>query len=224
MSLDLLYKTVSTFINALSFSFKLPQIQKIIKNKSSKGLSPFSNYLDFYSILYQGLYGVHKNMSAFIYLENFFTTIQNIIIIFLSWYYSETKATNKLIIWRLFYCVSTPLIIIASLYHNGNWIPEHIWTILALIGMPSMAMSRIVQMRKIQQDKNVGSVSLSSFVLRAAKNFIKILLIMYEKMNYQLILNQLSLGIFTTGVIVFYFKYKDYPDKKKEDEHKVKTK
>ena len=47
---------------------------------------------------------------------------------------------------------------------------------------------------------------------------------MYEKMNYQLILNQLSLGIFTTGVIVFYFKYKDYPDKKKEDEDKVKTK
>ena len=97
MSLDLLHKTVSTFINALSFSFKLPQIQKILKNKSSKGLSPFSNYLDFYSILFQGLYGVHKNMSAFIYLENFFTTIQNIIII----HYIEHLENMVLIILNL---------------------------------------------------------------------------------------------------------------------------
>ena len=87
-----------------------------------------------------------------------------------------------------------------------------------------MAMSRIAQMRKIYQSKNVGSVSLSSFVLRAAKNFIKILLIMYETMNYQLILNQLSLGVFTLGVILFYLKYKDYPANKKDEEHKAKSK
>ena len=65
-------------------------------------------------------------------------------------------------------------------------------------------------MIKIQKEKSVGAVSLMSFILRAAKNFIKVIVILFESRNWQLIINQLWYGILNFGVVVFYFKYKDY--------------
>ena len=196
-------------ITFVSLSFKIPQIYTILKKKSVKGLSPLSNYFDFYSILFQGLYSLHKNLSYLIYLEYFSTSIQNITIIFLSWYYSE-KSTYKDYLLRFIFIISTPLIIIFSLLKNGNLIPEKIWSILVLCGLPFMSISRISQMIKIQKEKSVGAVSLMSFILRAAKNFIKVIVILFESKNWQLIINQLWYGILTLGVIIFYFKYKDY--------------
>ena len=196
-------------ITFVSLSFKIPQIYTILKKKSVKGLSPLSNYFDFYSILFQGLYSLHKNLSYLIYLEYFSTSIQNITIIFLSWYYSE-KSTYKDYLLRFIFIITTPLIIIFSLLKNGNLIPEKIWSILVLCGLPFMSISRVSQMIKIQKEKSVGAVSLMSFILRAAKNFIKVIVILFESRNWQLIINQLWYGILTLGVIIFYFKYKDY--------------
>ena len=196
-------------ITFVSLSFKIPQIYTIIKKKSVKGLSPLSNYFDFYSILFQGLYSLHKNLSYLIYLEYFSTSIQTITIIFLYWYYSE-KSKYKDYLLRFIFIITTPLIIIFSLLKNGNLIPEKIWSILVLCGLPFMSISRVSQMIKIQKEKSVGAVSLMSFILRAAKNFIKVIVILFESKNWQLIINQLWYGILTLGVIIFYFKYKDY--------------
>ena len=214
---QLIHKSISIFINLLSLSFKIPQIYTMLNKKTSKGISPLSNYLDFYSILFQGLYGYHKGLSILIYLENFSSSIQNIIIIFLSWYYSNEKSSNKSILLKFLFCVTTPLIIFLSVYDKGNLIPDFLWNVLVLFGMPFMAMSRIAQMRKIYVEKSVGAVSLMSFILRAMKNFIKIFVIMYEKFNWQLILNQLWLGIFTVGVIGFILKYRNYNKKDKSN-------
>ena len=196
-------------ITFVSLSFKIPQIYTILKKKSVKGLSPLSNYFDFYSILFQGLYSLHKNLSYLVYLEYFSTSIQTITIIFLYWYYSE-KSTYKDYLLRFIFIITTPLIIIFSLLKNGNLIPEKIWSILVLCGLPFMSISRVSQMIKIQKEKSVGAVSLMSFILRAAKNFIKVIVILFESRNWQLIINQLWYGILTLGVIIFYFKYKDY--------------
>ena len=73
-----------------------------------------------------------------------------------------------------------------------------------------MSISRVSQMIKIQKEKSVGAVSLMSFILRAAKNFIKVIVILFESKNWQLIINQLWYGILTLGVIIFYFRYKNY--------------
>ena len=196
-------------ITFVSLTLKIPQIYTILKKKSVKGLSYLSNYFDFYSILFQGLYSLHKNLSYLIYLEYFSTSIQNITIIFLSWYYSE-KSTYKDYLLRFIFIITTPLIIIFSLLKNGNLIPEKIWSILVLCGLPFVFISRVSQMIKIQKEKSVGAVSLMSFILRAAKNFIKVIVILFESRNWQLIINQLWYGILTLGVIIFYFKYKDY--------------
>ena len=210
---------LGNLITFVSLSFKIPQIYTIIKKKSVKGLSPLSNYFDFYSILFQGLYSLHKNLSYLIYLEYFSTSIQNITIIFLSWYYSE-KTTYKDFLLRFIFIITTPLIIIFSLLKNGSLIPENIWSILVLCGLPFMSISRISQMIKIQKEKSVGAVSLMSFVLRAAKNFIKVIVILFESKNWQLIINQLWYGILNFGVVVFYFKYKNY---KVSDEKEKKS-
>ena len=206
-------------ITFVSLTLKIPQIYTILKKKSVKGLSYLSNYFDFYSILFQGLYSLHKNLSYLVYLEYFSTSIQNITIIFLSWYYSE-KSTYKDYLLRFIFIISTPLIIIFSLLKNGNLIPEKIWSILVLCGLPFMSISRVSQMIKIQKEKSVGAVSLMSFILRAAKNFIKVIVILFESKNWQLIINQLWYGILNFGVVVFYFKYKNY---KVSDEKEKKS-
>ena len=66
-----IYIIVGYSITLVSFTFKLPQIYSILKNKSTKSISTLSNYFDFYSILFQGLYSLHKNLSIVIYLEYF---------------------------------------------------------------------------------------------------------------------------------------------------------
>ena len=213
------------FVTALSLSFKLPQIYTMYKKKTSKGVSPISNYCDFYSILFQGLYSVHKGLSTSLYLEFFCTSVQNITVIFLSWYYSDKSKTTKTeTAIRVLFCITTPLLIWFSLLDGGNKIPEPIWSVLALLGLPGMGISRVSQMIKIHREKSIGAVSLMSFVLRALKNFIKAPLIAYEKFNWQLILNQLWLGFFTLGVIYFILKYKDEKkvDNKEKEELKKK--
>ena len=212
---------LGNLITFVSLSFKIPQIYTIIKKKSVKGLSPLSNYFDFYSILFQGLYSLHKNLSYLIYLEYFSTSVQNITIIFLSWYYAE-KHTFKDYILRFTFLITTPIIIMLSLAQNGSLIPESIWSILVLCGLPFMSISRISQMIKIYREKSVGAVSLMSFVLRAAKNFIKVFVILFESKNWQLIINQLWYGILTLGVIIFYFRYKNYEKINPIKEQKMK--
>lgn len=201
-------------VTAISFTLKVPQIYTILQNKSVKGLSPLSNYFDFYSILFQGLYAQHKNLSYLVYLENYISTVQNLTIIFLSWYYAEKKAELKDNLMRAIFCVSTPLMLSIAIMNNGDYIPEVIWTIMVYSGIPFMSLSRIDQMRKIYVEKSVGSVSLLSFVFRAVKNFAKVIVIAAEKFNWSLIINQAWYGILTTGVIILYIIY-NKPKKKK---------
>ena len=128
-----IYIIIGYSITLVSFTFKLPQIYSIIKNKSTKSISTLSNYFDFYSILFQGLYSLHKNLSIVIYLEYFSTTLQNITIIFLSWIYSEKESSNLKYILRLIFLISTPYIIFISIINNGNYISNSIWNIFEVI-------------------------------------------------------------------------------------------
>ena len=202
-----IYIIVGYSITLVSFTFKLPQIYSIIKNKSTKSISTLSNYFDFYSILFQGLYSLHKNLSIVIYLEYFSTTLQNITIIFLSWIYSEKESSNLKYFLRIFFFISTPYIIFIAIINNGNYISNSIWNIMVLCGLPFMTISRLSQMKSIYINKSAGSVSLMSFVMRAVKNFFKVWIILYETINWQLIINQGYYGILTLGVIFMILKY-----------------
>ena len=202
-----IYIIVGYSITLVSFTFKLPQIYSILKNKSTKSISTLSNYFDFYSILFQGLYSLHKNLSIVIYLEYFSTTLQNTTIIFLSWIYSEKESSNLKYFLRIFFLISTPYIIFIAIINNGNYISNSIWNIMVLCGLPFMTISRLSQMKSIYINKSAGSVSLMSFVMRAVKNFFKVWIILYETVNWQLIINQGYYGILTLGVIFMILKY-----------------
>ena len=202
-----LYIIIGYSITLVSFTFKLPQIYSIIKNKSTKSISTLSNYFDFYSILFQGLYSLHKHLSIIIYFEYFSTTLQNLTIIFLSWIYSEKEATNSKYFLRILFIITTPYIIFISTVNNGNNISNSVWNIMVLCGLPFMTISRISQMKSIYINQSSGSVSLMSFLMRAVKNFFFVCIILYEAVNWQLIINQAYYGILTVGVIYMILKY-----------------
>ena len=206
------------FITLISFTFKLPQIYMIIKAKSTNGLSTISNYFDFFSILFQGLYSLHKELSPVIYLEYFSTTFQNITIIFLSWYYADKKLSFFNLLGRIFFITITVYIIILSSINKGKYINEYIWNLMVFFGMPFMSISRISQMKVIYETKSVGAVSLESFALRAGKNFLKVIVILYESANLPLIINQFYYGLLTLGVIFLILKYR----KKESKKHEIK--
>lgn len=219
---SLLVAIIGYSITVVSFTFKLPQIYRMIQTKSTKSISTLSNYFDFYSILFQGLYSLHKKLSLVIYLEYFSTSLQNITIIFLSWKYSSYKMSSLSFIFRTIFLITTPYIIVISLLNNGNYIHDYIWNIMVLCGLPFMTISRLSQMKEIYVNKDVGSVSLMSFVLRAMKNFLKVFVIMFEVINFPLIINQLYYGILTMGVIVMILRYRNYKEEKiKEEECNV---
>ena len=209
-------------ITLVSFTFKLPQIYTLYKTKSTESLSVASNYFDFYSVLFQGLYSIHKNLSIVIYLEYFSTSIQNAVIIILSWKYSKKKENNwKDVLWKCIFIISTVVIICLFLWEKGKYINENIWSAVVYCGLPFMSISRLTQMKIIYVKKSVGSVSFASFVMRAAKNFLKVIVIIIEEVNVPLIINQAYYGILTLGVIVMYLKYKNRDNYNKEESIKT---
>ena len=204
-------------ITLVSFTFKLPQIYTLYKTKSIESLSIASNYFDFYSVLFQGLYSIHKNLSIVIYLEYFSTSVQNAVIIVLSWKYSKKKENSwKDVLWKCIFIISTSIIICLFLWDKGRYINENIWSAVVYCGLPFMSIRRITQMKIIYVKKSVGSVSFVSFVMRAAKNFLKVVVIVIEEVNVPLIINQAYYGILTLGVIVMYLKYRNNENSNKE--------
>lgn len=201
------YQIVGYLITFVSFTFKLPQIYTLIKTKSTKSLSTLSNYFDFYSVLFQGLYSIHKGLSILIYLEYFSTTTQNLAIIILAWYFNENSVNTFQWLMRIMFMLTTPYLILISCINNGDYIPEVCWTLMVLCGLPFMSISRLSQIREIYIKKAVGAVSMSSFVLRATKNFLKVIVIAIEVVNWPLIINQAYYGILTLGVIAMIAKY-----------------
>ncbi|XP_039170881.1 mannose-P-dolichol utilization defect 1 protein homolog 2 isoform X2 [Eucalyptus grandis] len=87
--LSLLSKLVGYCLIAASTTVKLPQILKILKNRSARGLSILSFELDVVGYTIALAYCLHKGLHFSAYGELVFLLIQSIILVAVIYYYSQ---------------------------------------------------------------------------------------------------------------------------------------
>lgn len=204
-------KFLGYFIFFLSFTLKFPQIFTIIKNKSTKGLSESSNYLDFLNVLFQGFYCIHLNLPFTLYSEYFNSAFQNFLIILLSWKYRNNlhRTSKSDISIRGLFIISTILFTYTCCLDQGKYIPSYIWDLIGASNIPLIAFSRFSQIYSIIKTKDTQSVSEMSYFMRFMKNALKSISIFLESSNLILLINQIyngTLSLIVALLIIYYRK------------------
>jgi hypothetical protein len=95
--------------------------------------------------------------------------------------------------------------------------PPITWDLMAAMNLPSVAISRFSQIAQLIRTKEVGSLSLVSFILRTTKNVIKTILLLIETNDNMLIFNQIYNGVFGMIVIVLIIYYSGEKTKDKKE-------
>jgi mannose-P-dolichol utilization defect protein 1 len=92
----LLNKVLSVGIVVLSIILKVPQIIKIVTNKSTFGLSFQGIFMECLLYTFNAAYNVNEGRDFMLYGENFFILFQNLIILFLFTKYDTQTTVTKI--------------------------------------------------------------------------------------------------------------------------------
>ena len=199
------YFTVNLFgivIFMMSWTLKVPQIISIYKNKSSKGVSSMSIYTDFFNVVASGLNCMKFNLPFSIYGEFISLILQNLIIVILYAYYNRNNNT-KIIAFIII--LITSILCFIGIYTDIY--PSIVWDFIAASNLPFVTISRGSQYISLYKNKEVGSLSIESFLMRTFKNLIKMITLILETDKYILILNQgynALLGLIMIIMILYY--------------------
>lgn len=87
-------KCLGVGIIAGSFSYKVPQIIKVLRAKSGKGVTLFSTYAETLIFINMTLFGIHNNFPFTAYGEAITILVQNVILLILLWQYHPKGITH----------------------------------------------------------------------------------------------------------------------------------
>jgi len=90
---------------------KVPQIFKIINNKSVQGISKYLFYMENFVYLHTTANSMHKNIPFSVYGENGLILCQNYVIIMLIWAYDKSiSIVEKVLVFGFFAAYNTILV------------------------------------------------------------------------------------------------------------------
>lgn len=161
----LLSKALGYSIIFFSFTIKLPQIKNMMKTKTDQGLSYLATYLEIIIFLLQSLYSYHNKNPISTYGENIIILLQCLIILFLSWKYSEKKGS---FFTRASFIIG--LVVFSGLCMQDKYIPEIVWKIIGSSSIPLVSLARISQIYHSFRSKDTGPLSQFTFFLGFAGN------------------------------------------------------
>eukprot|EP00826_Nyctotherus_ovalis_P034719 TRINITY_DN2913_c0_g5_i1.p1 TRINITY_DN2913_c0_g5~~TRINITY_DN2913_c0_g5_i1.p1 ORF type:complete len:304 (+),score=67.43 TRINITY_DN2913_c0_g5_i1:38-913(+) len=134
---------------------KLPQIINIIKARSTEGLAEAVLYTETFGYMLGVFYPMHYGQPFSTYGENFFISIQAMVILCLLWYYNSAAYSSREIAGLVICYVSFAL----TLY-EGSMLSDQMWMFLYVVLPQLMVASRVEQIRKNYTNKSTGTLSL----------------------------------------------------------------
>jgi len=148
--------------------YKMPVVVNILKSKSGAGLHPISVYLESSSMIAMVFYNFQRGNDISTYGDNISATIQNIMIVFLIWYYGMKSLgfQHIALVSVMFLLFGTGLM----------FCPVEYFGHIAIYATVIMTISKIPQIIQNYQKKNIGVQSwvtqLTAFLGVLAKLFI----------------------------------------------------
>jgi len=180
-----LCKVLGYMIILAAVAVKLPQILRLVKNKSGKGVLASTYYGECIQYIIKGCYAAHLGSSFSVYGENLFMLIQSFIIINLLWSYDKsTSIWTKVLVW----CSIHGLLVFL---YTDSYISDTVWKILINSQIVCILYSRIPQIFKNFSERKTGQLSFTSFFLHSLGNFVRLLTILKEVKDISYILTGL---------------------------------
>ncbi|XP_039139019.1 mannose-P-dolichol utilization defect 1 protein homolog 2 [Dioscorea cayenensis subsp. rotundata] len=205
--LPLISKILGYCIVAASTTVKLPQILKILKHSSIRGLSLMAFELEVVGYTIALSYCLHKGLPFSAYGELAFLLIQAIILVAIMYYYSQPIGIT---IWirALLYCAVAPTILagqIDPILFEALYASQHAIFFFA----------RVPQIWENYKNKSTGELSFLTCLMNFAGSMVRVFTSIQEQAPLSVTLGSV-LGVLTNGTIVSQILLYQKPAVKKE--------
>eukprot|EP00347_Sterkiella_histriomuscorum_P022985 403336391 len=191
-------KLIGYLIIAGAFIIKVPQILKIMKNKSVAGISKYMFYIEMMMYINSSGYSIHNKIPFSVYGENLIILAQNIIIVFLFWTYNKSVS----IIEKLFVMIF--LIGYSYVLFNDSMLTEKQWELIAQTNILFLIMSRIPQILTNFMNRSTGHLAFLTFFLGFAGSAARLATVLVETDDFLYRL-QFIIGTILNGTLVLQF-------------------
>ncbi|KAG8377462.1 hypothetical protein BUALT_Bualt08G0035500 [Buddleja alternifolia] len=205
--LPLISKLLGYCIVAASTTVKLPQILKILKHSSVRGLSVVAFELEVVGYTIALAYCLHKGLPFSAYGELAFLLIQAIILVAIIYYFSQPLGT-KTWIRALLYCGLAPTIL-------AGQIDPFLFEALYASQHAIFFCARIPQIWANFKNKSTGELSFLTSLMNFAGSMVRVFTSMQEKAPTSVVMGSV-IGIMTNGTILSQIIIYQKPTAKKE--------
>ncbi|KAH8740153.1 MPU1p [Cryptosporidium ryanae] len=209
--IDLFIKLISYIIIVGSGIVKIPQIIKILRSKSTKGISSFGIYIEILSSCIYSFSNFRFNVPWLLWADSAFIGLQNLAILILCIRYSgdkEKKTKGSIQFNHVFYLTSITLLI-AALYQN--LINIIILRYLSISPLIFVVLSRVPQIVKCYIESSTGQLSFISFFLLTGGSWSRVATVLFSqsKSNSILLLTNVISALLNTIPLmqIIIFKY-----------------
>ena len=208
-------KTLSLVILLGSLAYKVPQILKIISNKSAAGISPKSYIFEMLSNVSNIIYFYYKGIPLKNYGENVSLIIQNFFVLYLMYQYKQFSLRNlilSLLGFGMMLAVAMP-----------GTLPAYVYRFIFSFQMIFFLTARIEQIRINFKNQSTGALSPITLLLSWGGNLARLFTILVDLgfSDMQIIL--FNLIYFTFNFIPFgqWVLYRNNQPPKKENKEVV---
>lgn len=209
--LPLISKLLGYAIVAASTTVKLPQILKILKHGSVRGLSVASFELEVVGYTIALAYCIHKGLPFSAYGELAFLLIQAIILVAIIYYYSPPMGTKT---WMkaLLYCGLAPTVLAGK-------IDPALFEVLYASQHAIFFFARVPQIWKNFTNKGTGELSFLTCFLNFAGSIVRVFTSIQEKTPLSVIMGS-AIGIIMNGTLLgqILLYQKPAPKKQKKED------
>ncbi|XP_031267276.1 mannose-P-dolichol utilization defect 1 protein homolog 2 [Pistacia vera] len=205
--LPLISKLLGYCIVAASTTVKLPQILKILKNSSVRGLSVVAFELEVVGYTIALAYCLHKGLPFSAYGELAFLLVQAIILVAIIYYYSPSVGTTTCI-KALLYCAVAPTVLagqIDPVLFEALYASQHAIFFCA----------RVPQIWENFKNKSTGELSFLTCFMNFGGSMVRVFTSIQEKAPTSVIMGSV-LGVMTNGTILSQIILYQKPQAKKE--------
>ncbi|KAH6782242.1 Mannose-P-dolichol utilization defect 1 protein [Perilla frutescens var. frutescens] len=191
--LPLISKLLGYCIVAASTIVKLPQILKILKHSSVRGLSVLAFELEVVGYTIALAYCLHKGLPFSAYGELAFLLIQAIILVGVIYYFSQPLGTMTWI-RGLLYCALAPTVL-------GGQIDPMLFEALYASQHAIFFCARIPQIWANFKNKSTGELSFLTSLMNSCGSLVRVFTSLQEKAPMSVVLGSV-IGIVTNGTIL----------------------
>ncbi|KAL8141123.1 hypothetical protein V2J09_007144 [Rumex salicifolius] len=214
--LPLISKLLGYAIVAASTTVKLPQILKILKHRSVRGLSLVGFELEVVGYTIALAYCLHKGLPFSAFGEYTFLLIQAIILVAVIYYFSQPL---KMTTWirALLYCAVAPTVLagrVDPVLFEALYASQHAIFLFA----------RVPQIIENFKNKSTGQLSFLTCFMNFGGSMVRVFTSLQEKAPATVVMGSV-IGVVTNGTIlsqiVIYMKPEARKEKKKEKKEQL---